>query len=75
MQNLALTFCSLGLGTVHVGAIDGPAVARILMVLDDLALVEMTLLGYPDKEPRSRLRMELYEIVFYERYGQKKQAI
>jgi len=75
MQNLVLAACSLGLGTVHVGATNGPEVARILGVPDDMAVVEMTPLGYPNQEPRPRPRRELDEIVFYERYGQNQQAI
>jgi len=69
MQNLTLAAHSLGLGTVHVGAFDAAKVATILGVLEGFRVVSMTPLGYPDEEPPIRLRKELSEIVFYDKYG------
>jgi len=73
MQNLVLAAHSLGLGTVHVGLFDAKKVATILRVPSDSCVVEMTPLGYPEQEPepRPRLRKELSEIIFYDRYGMR----
>jgi nitroreductase len=68
MQNLALAAHSLGLGTVHVGAFDAKEVAEILGVPEGFAVVSMTPLGYPAREPRVRPRRELSEIVFYDKF-------
>jgi nitroreductase len=71
MQNLALAACATGLGTVHVGLFDAKEAARILEVPENVAVVEMTPLGYPDEEPKAPQRKELSEIVFKEKYGRK----
>ena len=41
----------------------------MLDVPDDVAVVEMTPLGYPEGEPKTSSRKDLAEIVFYESYG------
>ena len=69
MQNLALAAHSIGLGTVHVGLFDAKEVAKLLNVPDDVAVVEMTPLGYPDEQPPAPRRKELAEIVFQEKYS------
>ncbi len=71
MQNLVLVAHSLGLGTVHVGAFDAKKVGSILGLPQGFCVVEMTPLGYPNEEPSPRLRKELSEIVFYDKYGVK----
>lgn len=71
MQNLVLVAHSMGLGTVHVGAFDAQEVARILEVPQGVVVVEMTPLGYPEKEGKAPPRKELTEIVSYEIYGRK----
>ena len=71
MQNLVLAAHSLGLGTVHNGLFDARKAASILGVPEGFCVVEMTPLGYPDREPKPRPRKELSEIVFYDRYGVK----
>ncbi len=69
MQNLVLVAHSLGLGTVHVGAFDAQEAARILKVPQGVAVVEMTPLGYAEREGKAPSRKGLSEIVFYETYG------
>jgi nitroreductase len=72
MQNLVLAAHSLGLGTVYVGLFDARQAAAILKVPDGFSVVAITPLGYPDQEPRTRLRRELSEIVFYDGYGRSE---
>ena len=69
MQNLALAAHALGLGTVHVGAFDGKKAAEILGVPEGFCVVEMTPLGFPEREGRVTPRKELSEIVFYDKFG------
>jgi nitroreductase len=69
MQNLVLAAHSLGLGTVHVGNMDGKKAADILGLPPGIVFVEMTPLGYPNEQPRVIPRKEISEIVFYEKYG------
>jgi Nitroreductase len=71
MQNLALAAHALGLGTVHVGAFDAQEAARILNVPQGVVVVEMTPLGYSEREGKAPPRKELSELVFHESYGQR----
>jgi len=72
MQNLTLAAHAIGLGTVHVGLFEAKEVARILDVPANVAVVEMTPLGYPDEEPAAPSRKELAEIVFQGNYDRKQ---
>jgi len=72
MQNLALAAHAIGLGTVHVGLFEAKEVAKTLEVPADVAVIEMTPLGYPDEEPAAPRRKELAEIVFHGSYGRKQ---
>ena len=72
MQNITLTAHSLGLGTVILGYFDHEKVARVLKVPDDLFLVTMTPLGYPDIKPKPPGRRSLEECVSYESFGLRK---
>jgi nitroreductase len=61
-----------GLGMVHVGAFDIPGAASILGVPDDVQVVEILPLGYPDQSPKAPRRKETKEFVHYESYGKQK---
>lgn len=74
MQNLVLAAHSLGLGTVHIGAFNAQAVAQILKVPPEVAVVEMTPLGSPEREGKASRRKELSELAFYQVYGQKRKC-
>jgi nitroreductase len=71
MENLVLAAAALGLGTVHVGLFDNRKVAEIVGLPDNVCVVEMSPLGYPEFQPNPRPRKEMAEIVFYEKFGQK----
>ena len=71
LQNLVLVAHSLGLGTLHLGAFDAQAAARILKVPPGVVVIEMIPLGYPERVGKTPPRKELSEMVFYEAYGQK----
>jgi nitroreductase len=72
MQNLVLAAEALGLGTVYLGAFDADKAGAIIGLSEGYAVVAMTPLGYPDEVPAGRPRKELSEIVFYEKFGNKK---
>lgn len=71
MQNVTLAAHSLGLGTVHIGMYDPDEVAKILGIPEDVTVVELMALGWPDEKPPTRPRKEISEFVFYERYPTK----
>ena len=68
MQNATLAAHALGLGTVHVGLFDTSEVTRILGIPDNIAVVELMPLGWPDEKPPIRPRKEIDEFAFYEKY-------
>jgi nitroreductase len=68
MQNMSLAAYALGLGTIHTGSFDDAEAARILDVPDNVIVVELMPLGWPDEEPAARPRKEISEFVFFEKY-------
>ena len=68
MQNISLAAHALGLGTIHTGLFNSAEVARILGVPDNVAIVELLPLGWPDEEPAARPRKEINEFVFFDKY-------
>ncbi len=57
-----------GLGTVHVGAFNIPKVAVLLSVPDDVQVVEILPLGYPDQSPSAPRRREARDFIHLEKY-------
>jgi nitroreductase len=68
MQNMSLAAHAIGLGTVHTGLLDAVAAAKILGVPENVVVVELLPLGWPDEEPAARPRKEINEFVFFEKY-------
>ncbi len=68
MQNICLTACSLGLGTVVVGLFDHKKAEGILGLPENVEVVAMTPLGYPATEGSVPKRKEPSEFIFYEKY-------
>ena len=68
MQNVALAAYGLGLGTVRVALLDAGEVAKVLGVPENLAVVELMPLGWPEGEQAAPARKDISEFVFYERY-------
>jgi len=57
-----------GLGTCWIGAFEETEVKSLLGVPEDVRVLALTPLGYPDEEPRDRGRKPMNEIFCYERY-------
>jgi len=70
-QNLSLAAHGLGLGTVHVGAIDHAAAGRILDVPEGFEVVEILPLGRPAFDPKAPPRKSLAEFVTWEDFNGK----
>lgn len=74
IQNLTLAAYARGLGTVHVGMFDAPAAAAVCAVPEDVAVVELLPLGYPEDAGAAPLRSELHEFVYSDAYGQARRT-
>jgi len=72
LHNVTLAAHSLDLGTVHVGLFDAGKAAQIIGTPQNVAVVEILPVGYPEAIPKAPPRKELSEFVFYERHGSKR---
>lgn len=70
-QNLCLAAWALGLGTVHAGLLSHDAANKVLELPNDLTVIELIPLGYPDHEPSAPPRKELKQFVSYEKFGNR----
>lgn len=64
-QNIALCAHSLGLGTVIVGLLDHNSARKILNLGEDLELVALMPLGFPEEIPSPPPRKEIKDFVQY----------
>ncbi len=71
VQNMCLTIHNLGLGTVIVGAFNAKKVAEILEVPENVEVVTILPVGYPEKIPNPPPRRSIEDFVSYESYGKK----
>jgi nitroreductase len=68
MDHLVLAATALGLGTCWIAAFDPDAAREVFGLPDDVELVALTPLGYPDKARASTTRRPLEELVRLERW-------
>ena len=68
MDHLILAATNLGLGTCWVGAFNPEAAREFLNLPEDVVPVAFTPLGYPNAEPREKVRKTLNELVKYENW-------
>ncbi len=69
IEHMVLKAVEEGLGTCWIGAFNQEQVKEILDIPEDVPVVELLALGYPEKDssmPKDRLKLE--EIVMYERW-------
>lgn len=66
---MLLEATELGLGTVWLGAFNEGTVKQILGIPEQMRVIAMTPLGYPDQSPASRPRKDSGEIICNERFS------
>lgn len=67
-QNICLAACSLGLGSVIVGAFDHNTAEDLLLIPAGYKIVTLIPLGYPDHAPSPPARRAVAEFVHYDRF-------
>ena len=72
MENLCLAAHSLGLGTVIIGLFDAKKVESLLGIPENISVVAMTPLGYPQQEVSAPRRKELADFVHFETYRKRE---
>jgi nitroreductase len=68
LEHLILAATEQGLGTCWIGAFKEKLVKDILKVPEDIRVVALTPVGYPNEEGRDRSRKEIDEITCYNEY-------
>jgi nitroreductase len=74
MENLCLAAHSLGLGTVIIGNLDARKLEVLIGVPENISVVAITPLGYPQKEVSAPRRKELTDFVHFETYRKPEQT-
>ena len=69
VDHLTLAAAAVGLGTCWVGSFSQERVREILAVPDGCKVVMLVPMGYPDDEPRERVRKPLDELVCFESFA------
>jgi nitroreductase len=67
-EHLCLAAHALGLGTCWMGWYNEQQIKQSLGIPDDIRIVGITPLGYPDQEPKPRPRKQLSEIVHFNQW-------
>ena len=65
---MILQACELALGTCWIGAFREEEVKKILKIPEEVRVVAMTPLGYPNQPPLQKFRKSLDQIVCFEKY-------
>ncbi len=68
IDHMTLKAVEEGLGTCWIGAFYENEVKKILGIPDDIRVVQLLTLGYPEEVPPPRPRLSLGEIVHYEKW-------
>jgi len=68
VEHMVLAATSLGYGTCWIGAFDEEEVKRLLMIPEELAVIALLPIGFPNESPVPRERKKLKEFVFLEKY-------
>ncbi len=68
LDHLTLAAHSLGLGTCWIAWFKEEKVKDVLGIPEDVRVVALTPLGYPDEDPERPPRKNLEELVVYDRY-------
>lgn len=68
IDHLMLQACEEGLGTCWIGAFEEREVKPLLDIPEEVRVVALTPLGWPDEKPRDRGRLPLDEILSGEKF-------
>lgn len=69
LDHLTLAAWELGLGTCWIGAFSEEDVKKILHIPEEVCVVAITPLGYPDESPEFHRRKSIKELISYDRFG------
>ena len=70
VEHMVLAATALGYGTCWIGAFSEDEVKRLLRIPEELKVIALLPMGFPDEAPVPRERKKVKEIVFLEKYGE-----
>lgn len=73
IEHIVLQAVELRLGTCWVRWFDDNKVKEILEIPKNIEIIALLPIGYPAEEPPQRPRFDLEKIVFFEKYGDRKE--
>ena len=68
VEHMVLAATGLGYGTCWIGAFDEEEVKRLLRIPEELKVIVLLPIGFPNESPAPKSRKPLKEIVFVEKY-------
>lgn len=68
IDHIILAAANEGLGTCWIGAFDEKEVKNVLGIPDDIRVVALTPIGYPDEEGKDRGRKSFEDVFVFEKY-------
>ena len=68
VEHMVLAATDLGYGTCWIGAFDEEEVKRLLRIPEELKVIALLPIGFPEEAPAPKPRKTLKEIVFIEKY-------
>lgn len=71
MENLMLTAVAEGLGTCWLGTPSWQAekIKSLFQIPEDVEIIALSPIGYPDESPKARPRMPLEEVIHFNQWG------
>jgi nitroreductase len=72
-EHICLAATAIGLGTCWIGLFNEEELKNNLKIPDNIRIVGLTPLGYPEYQPNPRPRKELSEITYYETWPDSQQ--
>ncbi len=70
LEHIALAATAEGLGTCWIGAFSEDAARQVIGAPEQIRIVELMPLGYPDAAPSSKNRKPMSEILMFDQWGQ-----
>jgi nitroreductase len=70
VEHMVLAATALGYGTCWIGAFNEEEIKRLLRIPEELKVIALLPIGFPDETPAPRERKPLKKIVFHEKYGE-----
>ena len=68
LEHICLQATDLGLGTCWIGSFDTEKVRQILAIPDDIAIIELMVVGYPADSPKQPNREPIENILCYQKW-------